>query len=73
MTEPKAKELADRAFKIDENRIKLRRDYYKKVEKAIDSTTAARFAQVERQIGLLIDLQIAAEMPLIRKPTQQSQ
>jgi len=71
MTEPKAKELADRSFKIEEDVIKLRRDYYKKVEKAINSSTAARFVMVERQIGMLVDLQIASDLPLISKPAAQ--
>lgn len=70
MTEPKAKELAERSFKIEEDTAKLRRDYYKKIEKAINSSTAARFVMVERQIGMLVDLQIASDLPLISKPAQ---
>ena len=67
MTEAKAKELAQKTFKLDADRLKLQQKYYQKVEKALSATEAARFIQVERQIRLLIDLQIAAEMPLIRK------
>ncbi len=67
MTDVKAKELVDNAFKLEEDRLKLQKTYYKKVEKAMTSTQAGRFIQVERQIGLLIDLQIASEMPLIKK------
>lgn len=67
MTDVKAKELVDAAFKLEEDRLKLQKTYYKKVEKALSATSAARFIQVERQIGLLIDMQIAAEVPLIKK------
>ncbi len=67
MTDVKAKQLVDTAFKLEEDRLKLQKSYYKKVEKALSATSAARFIQVERQIGLLIDMQIASEMPLIRK------
>lgn len=67
MTDVKAKELTDNAFKLEEDRLKLQKTYYKKVEKALSATSAARFMQVERQIGLLIDLQIASELPLIKK------
>lgn len=70
MTEAKAKELTERSFKLDDERSKLLQAYYKKFEKAMNSSTAARFVQVERKIGLLIDLQIAAEIPLVNKPAQ---
>jgi len=68
MSNEKAKELAFDLMSIDKQRINLWRKYYYKVERALSSTLAARFVQVERQIGLLIDLQIAAEMPLISEP-----
>lgn len=67
MTDVKAKQLVDTAFKLEEDRLKLQKTYYKKVEKALSATSAARFIQVERQIGLLIDMQIASELPLIKK------
>src|SRR5512145_2274022 len=50
MTDVKAKELTDNAFKLEEERLKLQKTYYKKVEKALSATSAARFMQVERQI-----------------------
>jgi hypothetical protein len=68
MTDEKAKELMERAFKIDEARLKLDKKYYKRVEKELGAIKAARFSQVENQIGLLIDLQIASELPLVSKP-----
>jgi len=67
MTDVKAKELTEQMFKVEDERTKLRKDYFKKVEKALNATEAARFIQVERQIGLLLDTQIAAEMPLVAK------
>ena len=68
MSDPKARELALDAMGIDIARSRLLRKYYYEVERATSSVVAARFVQVERQIGLLIDLQIAAELPLIQKP-----
>ena len=61
-----AGEIADDWFGIQDALLKLKKKYYRKVEKVLDSAIAARFIQVERQIELVIDLQIAAEMPLIR-------
>jgi hypothetical protein len=69
MTDEKAKEIAKEFFSIGKDRLKLLESYYKKVEKAMNSSTAAKFVQAENQVRLLIDLQIAAEMPLIQRTT----
>ncbi len=67
MTDEASKTLADDWFKLQEDRLKLNKKYYKEVEKVLGSNTAARFTQLENQIGLLIDIQLASEMPLIGK------
>ncbi|MGH7493972.1 MAG: hypothetical protein ACREOO_16465 [bacterium] len=68
MTDPKAKELAEKAFKFQEDRLKLRKKYFNELSKALSPTMAAKFAQVDNQIQLLIDMQIASELPLVEKP-----
>ena len=71
MTDAKAKELIDRSIKNQENRLKLRKKYFKEFLKVLPAIKAARFAQVDNQISLLLDLQIAAEMPLVESPEEQ--
>lgn len=66
LSEEMAKDLAKRSLKIGEDRLKLRKKYFKRVEKALGSVTAAKFLQIENQIALLIDLQIAQSLPLIQ-------
>jgi hydrogenase maturation factor HypE len=61
----KADELITTAFKISEKRTKLQKSYYTKVKKAIGAKRAAKFAQLDHQIDLLIEIQIAANLPLI--------
>lgn len=51
-------------FAIQKDRLKLREKYFGKVAKATSNKLAARFIQVENAIGMLLDLQIAAESPL---------
>jgi len=68
ITDEAAKQLADQWFKLHENRLKLWKDYYKKFEKEISSSVAARFIQVENQLNMVLDIQIAQELPLIFKP-----
>jgi len=66
MTEEKAQELAKTSFSLQEKQLSLLKKTHKKVSKEIGPIVATRFAQIERQLLLLIDLQVAAEMPLIK-------
>ena len=66
MTNDMAKQLAERAFKLDEQRGKVLKKYYGKCEKALGPMLAARFMQVEAAIYGLISLQLAAELPLMK-------
>ena len=68
MDDEKAKELAERAFKIEEQRLKLRKKYWKKVEKELGGIIATRFAQVDRQLSNLVQLQISSQVPLVQAP-----
>jgi hypothetical protein len=61
----KADELILNSFKIGEKRNKLQKSYFGKFKKAIGAKRAAKFMQLEHQIDLLIDLQIAANLPLV--------
>jgi hypothetical protein len=65
LDDAKADELISTAFKNREKRTKLHKSYYKKFKKAIGAKRAAKFTQLDNQIDLLIDLQIAANLPLI--------
>ena len=65
LTDEKARELAKKVFALEKRRTKLKKKYFKRFEKALSATIAAKFIQVENQINLLIDLQIASELPLI--------
>ena len=73
MSEEKAQQLAKDYFKLQDDKLKLSKSYHKKVEKALGANTAARFVQVMNQINLLIDVQIAANLPLISKYTESVQ
>lgn len=66
MTNEKAKELADRAFKLDEQRGKVLKKYYNRLSKDLNPMLAGRFVQVESAIYNLISVQLAAELPLMK-------
>ncbi len=67
MTDAKAQELADRMLAWDEKRVELKKAYFGKFRKVLPAVKAARLLQIENRISMLIDLQIAASVPLIEK------
>lgn len=67
MTNDTANSLAKRAIKIRKERLELLEDYYGKIKKATSPIIAAKFLQVEHEIGLLLDLEIASDLPLLKK------
>jgi hypothetical protein len=66
MTNEVADQLATKLLDIEVQRNSLKRTYYGKLKSALDPITAARFLQVENQLEKLIDLEIAAELPVIK-------
>jgi len=52
-------------FALQKDRLKIREKYSGKISKAVSSLIAARFLQVDYTLGMLIDLSIAAELPLM--------
>lgn len=67
MTNEKADQLAQRALNLDDQRQALRRKYYDLFKKALPTVLAVRFFQLENQIQLVVDLQIAANLPIIEE------
>jgi len=56
--------MAVAALGLEAKRHALKVSYYDKFKAAVSPKTAARFLQVENQILLILDLQIAASLPL---------
>jgi len=65
ITEDIANDLANTYFDINTKRIKVYKTYYKKIAKLTSKKEASRFIQLIGQIQLIIDIQVAAELPLI--------
>jgi len=59
------------AFKSKKDALSLLEKTAKKVSKDVDPVTAARFIQVENTLNLLIDLQLAGEIPLFKTGTEE--
>ena len=67
MDDNTANNLAERALTLYKNKLDLLHNYYEKIKKATSPVIAARFLQVEYRISLLLDADIASQMPLTTK------
>jgi hypothetical protein len=65
MTDEKADQLVQSAIQYQKQRDELLGKYYGQVRDALGGITAARFLQVEHQLLLIIDLQIASQLPVV--------
>jgi hypothetical protein len=65
MDDNTANNLAERALTIHKKRLELLKKYYEKIKQATSAMIAARFLQVEYQISLLLDVEIASKIPLL--------
>ena len=65
ITDEKAVELMNTNFDLQKKELDLKRDYLKKFNKIIAPARAVKFMQVMNQIELIIDIQIASQLPLI--------
>lgn len=68
MTDEKATLMIKKLFQLKESRLALKKKYFEKIGKALSPVVAAKFIQLENVINNLIDIQIAAELPLIESP-----
>jgi hypothetical protein len=66
LTDAVADQLATRAIELEGKRQAVKAKCYERVKAALSPRTAMRFLQVEHQLQLLIDLQVAASLPIAK-------
>ncbi len=66
MTDEAAKDIMERSLKNQGDKLKLRKTYGKKIEKAMSARIAARFLQADAILAKMIELQIESQLPLIK-------
>lgn len=64
LTDAVAESLATKAIDLETRRNAAKGKVYERVKTALSPRTALRFLQVEHQLQLLIDLQIASSLPI---------
>ncbi len=66
VTDALADKLALKALELESQRTALKEKYYGRFKAALSPKTAARFLQVENQLLMILDLQIAASLPIVQ-------
>jgi len=70
LTDEKAVELMNKNYDLMEKDIHLKRKYLDEFSKVISPKRATKVMQVINQIDMIIDLQIASQLPLIGEPIE---
>lgn len=65
LNDQNARELAPRWLANVQARLDLWKNYHQQISQALSPMRAAQFLQVEHQMALFVDLQVASEMPQI--------
>ncbi len=65
MEDSKASSLTERLFQIEDETQALRKKYFAKFEKALGAKRAAKFYQVDNRLSMIVNIQLASEIPLI--------
>jgi len=65
MSDDQAVDLGHRAMELRSEQMNLLRSYFDQIADDVSGTTAGQFYQVENQVQMLIDLQLAMEIPII--------
>ena len=65
MDDAKAAELTSRMVELDKGALENRLEYLPKFQKVLGAKRAARFFQIDRRLSMMIDLQLASQIPII--------
>jgi len=65
MNDEKAKSLTEQFFNVDDEEQALRKTYFPKFSRALTPKRAAKFFQVDNRLTMMVDVQLASEVPLI--------
>jgi len=67
LTDKKAQDIVYRVFDLERDILDLEEKYFVKLRRELSAHVAARFFQVERQLNMLIQMQVSSELPLVPK------
>jgi hypothetical protein len=65
MDDASASSLTQRLFQIEDETQALRKKYFNRFESALGAKRAAKFYQVDNRLTMIVNIQLASEVPLI--------
>ena len=65
LTDQKVTQIANGLLDVEGRRNALKKKYFQKMSQVLNPKQATKFLQIERQILLLLDLQVAASLPIV--------
>jgi hypothetical protein len=65
LTDRNSKEMAMQWLQNAQDRLNLWKKYHQQISEAVSPVRAAQFLQVENQMAIFVDLNIASEMPMV--------
>jgi len=66
LTDDKAKELLGRLMAVEDKTTGAKRQFVQELQKVLPAKTVARYYQVENRIDLLVNLNLASQIPLAK-------
>ena len=70
LTDPNSSEMATQWLQNVSDRLDLWKKYHQQISAAVSPIRAAQFLQVENQMAIFVDLNIASEMPVVGAATE---
>ena len=66
MTDTKAAELTGKMLDMEKATVQTREKYLPKFQQVLSPKRAAKFFQVDRRLSMMVDLQLASEIPILQ-------
>jgi hypothetical protein len=70
LTDQNSSEMAAQWLQNNQDRLDLWKKYHQRISDAVSPIRAAQFLQVENQMTIFVDLNIASEMPMFSTPVE---
>ena len=64
LTDAQARAMVDKALKVDEGRLRVRRGFLERMAKAIPPRKVARFYQIDNKLDAVVRADLAKQIPL---------
>ena len=65
MSDQKVVEIGRKSLDLESRRTAIKKKYFDRLSQTVSPKTAGRFLQIESQLLMIIDLQVASSLPIV--------